>query len=304
MFKRLVRPRSVISKIGFDPVTASPDRDGLAVVVVVKNEASFIAEWVRFHEHAGVSTFLVYDNGSVDGTGTIAVSAALRSKVEIIPWGQKLFDARSGIEIHNQVLAFSHAIRNFGQRFRWMAFIDVDEYLFPTRKLSIIDALDHVSSFPQISVPWTMFGRNGLARVPETGVVKNFHRCMRSPLSYPRALNFKVIVDPSRVTAVRVHGFDVDGVGQSVNDVGRLAAHGARKTEKFLSNKELQLNHYYTRGDLDLEEKLRRGSNKTVEASQHRKTVMKIVDAIEAQTREDRAAEEFLRRVESEWDQP
>lgn len=303
MFKRLVRRNSVISKIGFDPVTASADRDGIAIVVVVKNEASFIAEWIRFHERAGVDAFFVYDNGSLDGTGSIARSAALGSQVEIIPWGQKLFDARFGVEIHNQVLAFSHAIRNFGHRFRWMIFIDVDEFLFPMRKMGLMDVLDKLSDFPQISVPWTMFGRNGLDRVPETGVVKNFDQCMRSPLSYPRALNFKVIVDPSRVTAVRVHGFDVDGVGQSINDVGRLAAHGARKTEKFLSNQELQLNHYYTRGVQDLEEKLHRGSNKTVEANQHRKTVMKIVDAIEAETREDRAAEEFLRRVESEWDQ-
>lgn len=297
MFGRLFGSKSIISKIGVDPVEATPDRSGIAIAVVVKNEARFIPEWIRFHEFAGVDSFIIYDNGSTDGSADVALSSAIKSDITVIPWDQKLFDARSGVEIHNQVLAFSHAIRNFGPHFRWMVFIDVDEFLFPTQKPDLGKVFEALSDHPQISVPWTMFGRNELDRVPPSGIVQNFHQRIRLPLSYPRALNFKVIVDPSRVTAVRIHGFDVDGVGQSVNDVGKLASHDQRKSAEFFSREQLQLNHYYTRSNEDLEQKLRRGSNKTVQADKHWQTVMKIVKTIEGDSCEDLAADDFLRRA-------
>ena len=49
----------------------------------------------------------------------------------VIPWDQKLRDARRGLEIHNQVLAYAHATRNFGGRYRWM--LDVAPYIDRSR---------------------------------------------------------------------------------------------------------------------------------------------------------------------------
>ena len=58
-----------------------------------------------------------------------------------MPWAQSLRDGRSGAEIHNQVLAFSHALANYGAEFRWMAFVDVDEFIVPKADASIEAAL-------------------------------------------------------------------------------------------------------------------------------------------------------------------
>ena len=66
-----------------------------------------------------------------------------------------------GREIHNQVLAYAHAASNFGGAFRWMAFIDADEFLVPKQAASIPEALAHLGEAVNVSLPWHMFGRSG-----------------------------------------------------------------------------------------------------------------------------------------------
>ena len=100
-----------------------------------------------------------------------------------------------------------------------------------------------------VSLPWQMFGRGGHEAPPEGGIVANYTRRMRTTEGARHALNWKCIVDPSRVTGVRVHGMEIDGKGEGVNDAGVPAAHSAREKAGFYSAEFLQLNHYYTRSN-------------------------------------------------------
>ena len=131
----MFRPRT-ISKLAITPPIAQTDRSGLAICLIVRNEATHIGEWIDFHLKAGVSHFVIYDNGCTDDTIATAQAHLTAAQCAVIPWDQKLTDGRSGAEIHNQVLAYAHALRNFGPRFRWMAFIDVDEFIIPTTAAS------------------------------------------------------------------------------------------------------------------------------------------------------------------------
>ena len=158
-----------ISKIGIVPPRPLPGREGLAVALIVKNEARHIEEWARFHRRAGVRRFLVYDNGGTDGTLDILRAALPEAALTVVPWAQVFSDARMGREIHNQVLAYAHAASNFGGAFRWMAFIDADEFLVPKRAASIPEALAHLGDAVNVSLPWHMFGRSGHDAAPEGG---------------------------------------------------------------------------------------------------------------------------------------
>jgi hypothetical protein len=42
-----------------------------AICAIVRDEASYIEEWVDFHRYQGVAHFRIYDNGSIDGTPDI-----------------------------------------------------------------------------------------------------------------------------------------------------------------------------------------------------------------------------------------
>lgn len=289
-------PRT-ISKLAITPPSPVADRAGLAICLIVRNEERHIGEWADFHLKAGVEHVVVYDNGCTDGTVDVLKQHLTPDQLTLMPWDQKLSDGRSGAEIHNQVLAYAHALRNFGGRFRWMAFIDVDEFMIPTEANSLIEALAPLGTAKHISLPWHMFGRNGNEATPEGGVLTNYLNRARDPLASSHALNWKCIVDPCHVTGVRVHGFEVNGQAEGVNDVGKPAKHAGRADQSFYSRAAIQLNHYYTRSNAELQAKINRGSNKTVEAQKHIKRVMRIVDAIEADTVEDRTALDFLNRL-------
>jgi len=274
-------------------------RDGVAIVLIVQNEARHIAEWAQFHHAAGVSRFFVYDNGSTDGTIEAIRTALPETALTVIPWAQRRFRTMTGREIHNQVLAYAHALLNFGPAFRWMAFIDVDEFLVPVTARSIPEAMRGLETAAHVSLPWQMFGRGGKSTPPEGGVVANYLHRARDSFALSHGLNFKCLVDPSRVTEVGVHGFGIDGRAEGVNDAGQHAAHKDRAKPAFASRARLQLNHYYTRSDAELQAKIGRGSNKDVQADKHIRRVMRIVNAIEADTVEDRTALDFVARLHS-----
>ncbi len=290
--------KKTITKLTIDPPQPAPSRAGVAVVLIVRNEEQYIGEWARFHHRAGVRHFIVYDNGCTDGTIGVLEGVLPPNDLTIIPWNQKLRDGRSGRELHNQVLAYAHAIRNFGAQYRWMACIDADEFLVPMQAGSLPAALEHLETCGNISLPWHNFGRNGHRVPPEGGVLPNYTQRAADPMSGARGVtNFKVIIDPARVTSVKVHSYETDHQIVTWNDQGQRFNLSARASAAFYSNAHIQLNHYYTRSEQDLAAKIARGSNQTVDTGAHAARVRRNVENIEAQQIEDRAALGFLKRI-------
>jgi hypothetical protein len=261
-------------------------------VLIVRNEAQHIAEWARFHLLAGVRHFVVYDNGCTDGT--ISALRFLGDALTVVPWDQKFRDGASGHEIHNQVLAYAHATRNFGGAYRWMSYLDADEFLVP-KGAGLEEALAGLEECRNISLPWHMFGRSGHMTAPEGGVVANYTRRNPDPMNTARGLrNFKMIVDPAHVTAIKVHVIETDGSTDTCNDRGERFTSSGREKPAFYSADRIQLNHYYTRSDAELRAKIARGPNLTTPDADHLRRVMRKVAAIEADEVEDRAAVAFL----------
>ena len=291
MFGFLTRGRN-ITRIELEPPAPLAGRAGLALVLIVRNEAPHIAEWARFHLRAGVRHFYVYDNGCTDGT--LAALGFLGAALTVIPWNQKL--RGGGLEIHNQVLAYAHAVRNFGGRWRWMSFLDADEFLVP-KGAGLEEALSALELCRNISLPWHMFGRSGHQVAPAGGVVANYTRRNPDPMSDAKGLrNFKMIVDPCHVTAIKVHVIETDGSSDTCNDRGERFTARGREGPGFYSAGRIQLNHYYTRSDAELRAKIARGPNLTTPDADHLRRVMRKVATIEAGDVEDRSALEFLAR--------
>lgn len=286
-----------ITRLLVTPPAPAPGRDGLALVLIVRNEARHIGEWARFHALAGVSHFYVYDNGSTDGT-VDAIQVAVPGRVTVMPWDQKLRDGRFGFEIHNQVLAYAHALRNFGGRYRWLSFLDVDEFLIPTQDASLPEALAALEGCANISLPWHMFGRSGHGAAPEGGVLANYTRRMATPQVFKKGIsNFKMIVDPCKVTSIKVHEIEVEGTPATCNDKGEGFTNARRKEPGFYSNARIQLNHYYTRSDAELRAKISRGPNLTTPDAAHVRRVLRKVDQIERAEVEDTAVRDYFARI-------
>lgn len=261
---RLFRSRSKkqeIVQLNLVPTDKVRAQVGLAFVAIVKDEAASVFEWIQFHLSAGVDYFFFYDDGSTDETVAIIHQALPLGKFTIIPWKQRLKDAKSCKTIHNQALAYAHAVSNYGENFRWMGFFDIDEFLFPLDGNSIDAVLGDLLHADTILMPWTMFGRNGHMTTPQT-ITPNFTQKMRSPLTtqVKGVLNFKCLVNPSVVTKVYVHGFETNENQQVYNTAGVGFQFGAHKCTEFLDGSRLQLNHYYAKSDEHLAAKIAKGS--------------------------------------------
>lgn len=298
MLKKLLS-RAKISKLGLMAPAPRPGRHGIAIAAIVHNEARFIGEWARFHHAVGVRHFLIYDDASSDDTLAELRSALPPEALTVMPWAQRLSDIRLHREIHNQVLAYAHAAGNFGGDFRWMGFVDVDEFLVPTGAETLDAALAGLGDIPNLSLPWHMFGFSGHETAPEGGVLENYRMRVRDPMSdAPGIRTFKMLVDPCRLTALRVHSMETDGNQKTWNDAGQRADFTTREKPGFYSTAAVQLNHYYTRSKADLEAKIARGPNLVAKREAYRRKVMRTVTSIEADTIEDTRARDLARRLD------
>ncbi len=288
------RGERISSRIDIVPPLSSAGRSGLAVVAVVRDEAATVADWIWFHRRAGVRRFFLYDNGSTDGTAEAALDAG-QGDVTVVPWRLSARLVRPGVTLHQQELAYAHAIGTFGGDFRWMALIDLDEYLFPSSADNLEAVLDALGGYTNVSVPWSMFGVHGggaeRTNPPWTCTV-------RARESRGALLNFKCIVDPCDVVRVSVHKFWTRTMGpDSVNAAGTRAHYKRRGTPEFLSAKAIRLNHYCPLAEEEIGSKLSKGAVSGMSSLRRGTLLRERSSAIRKDMIEDRAAIEFIERT-------
>ena len=177
-----------------------------------------------------------------------------------------------------------------------MSFIDIDEYIVPVEGENIPDALQGLEQVSNISLPWTMFGMSGQTKPPEEPAIYAYETCATT--RRPEITNFKCIVDPCDVTRVSTHKFWTHSMGAAtVNDQGQKAAnHKARRADGFATTDRLQLNHYYTFSQAELNRKLSRETVSHQAAGARADAVHRMAEWIEADTKPDTTARDFLTR--------
>jgi hypothetical protein len=290
------RRKSSIKKLAIQPPAPFPERSGIAIVVCVKDEGAYIGEWVLFHQAVGVRHFIVYDNGSTDDTCAILRQTLSPDALTIVPWAGRMTYGEDERFLDCQVVAFAHAILNFGGAFRRMAFIDADEFLLPKKGTTIEGVLVPTQNFPNISLPWHMFGTNGHKTKPEGPVLLNYTKRSADPLGRrEHSTNFKCIVDPCEVVEVSIHQFKTREFGDlTVNDGGHRFTRRGRKSAAFYSNQFLQLNHYYSKSEEEVQAKIQRGSNFATSREKLEAKIRTTIANIEADEIEDHAMSEFV----------
>lgn len=278
------------------PPEPATNRKGIAVAVIVKNEAFYLRDWLTFQALSGVDEVLLYDNGSTDGTVEIARTFD-RIPVTVTPWKLSAWIAKSDMVIAEQELAYAHAIANHGARFRWMAFIDSDEIIVPVVDRSLGEALKPLEGHTNVSLPWVMFGHGGHDYRPEAPFTHAFTQ--RAAEHSGALVNFKCIVDPCAVTLVRTHKVETRTHGtETVNDQGvAVSDYKARREPSFRSTARLQLNHYFLRSRADFRAKVEAGDITDAPKAKVAEHRLNLQRQIEAGPVEDTVTRAFLERV-------
>lgn len=205
---------------------------GLAACMMFRNEADYLQEWLEFHDRVGFEHFFLYDNRSVDDwTSRIPKHLLEANRVSIV----------SVPLDKSQVLAFNHCVRAVRGRVKWLALLDADEFLYPTREgESLATILSEFSEAPAVAINWQMFSTDGHVVRPPGGVLENFKACAASGNQH-----VKIIVQPElTVRVVTPHDALYVGGRTAVNEKG-AAVRGALSNPPSLER--LRINHYWTK---------------------------------------------------------
>lgn len=229
-------------------VVGRPYRHGFGVTAIMKNEDFYVAEWIEFYLVQGARRIIVYDNGSTDRTAEIVLRYGHVADCILVPW--RTFTSAKGMTPNVQSLAYAHALANFGADLRWMAFLDVDEFLFATRDVSLQTRLLDFNDRSSISIPWTNFGPNGHSTRQRGLVIENYTECVTNPVPSAQTslLRYKTIVDPTKVGRMGTHFFRLRGDRDVFyNEAGEACRVSDQRVPAHAVTDALQLNHYFTR---------------------------------------------------------
>jgi hypothetical protein len=147
---------------------------------------------------------------------------------------------------------YSHCLRSFGDRARWMMFCDDDEFLFPVDDVCLQSALQPYEAFAGVAVAWMLYGSSGHWTRPRGLVIENY--AMRSAVPDQHV---KCIVDPSRIVRPIVVGHHFECTpGQVVVDENGEPMSGPLHRRP--SAAVLRINHYLTKSRAEMIERRRR----------------------------------------------
>lgn len=164
-------------------------RANLAIAAIFRDEAPVLAEWVLFHRLVGVDRFTLYDNGSADEPARVLRPFIEEGWLELRPWPVPFKDGAAR-------RAYADALARALGEARWLACIDIDEFLFSPRHATLPEALRGFEAHPGVVVRWQCYGSSGrLARTDEP-VISRFRR--RAETGWVRNRRVKSIVDPER----------------------------------------------------------------------------------------------------------
>lgn len=218
----------------------------LSICAVYRDEAPYLREWVEFHRLVGVERFFLYDNRSVDEHREVLAPYVAEGVVTIRPWP----------EWPAQIQAYDDCVKRHAPDSRWIAFIDLDEFLFSPQGTPLPQILREFEEFPAVGVNWAVFGSSGHRTTPPGLVIESYLRRTDDP-----GINrhIKSIVNPRRVRAFCVPHFFMYDEGLAVDERRRPITGPPFSHTDGVSFERLRLNHYALKSEEEFRLKLARG---------------------------------------------
>jgi hypothetical protein len=227
----------------------------LGIVTQFRDEAPYLAEWVTYHRLVGVDHFWLYDDGSTDDWQNALAAPLAGGIVEVLSLPEK-----HGPDVPTAVKqpgTFRDGLRRARGRTRWVALIDVDEFLLPMTAPTVPDCLArHFTTASGVYVNWRMFGTNRQVVLPGRPLLPALTGCSLS--SHPENGNGKSLVRPERLAIDRVwspHHFPLQEGARYLDGRGHKLSFGIRHDrEDLLTTGEhfdthLRINHYNLRDE-------------------------------------------------------
>ncbi|HAY78350.1 MAG TPA: hypothetical protein DCY79_00935 [Planctomycetaceae bacterium] len=185
----------------------------LVIGAIFRDEAPYLAEWLTFHHLVGVDHFILYDNGSADEPEAVLEPFIAAGLVTLVPWP---------IPFHQKAAhqAYADCLQRVRGKSRWLACLDIDEFLFAPQQRTLPPVLREYEFAPGVVVRWQVYGSAGHERASSDPVIARFEQ--RAPTDWIRNRRTKSIVDPLRTThPVSAHHFAFTDDALAVDETRR-----------------------------------------------------------------------------------
>ena len=246
-----------------------PNLADVTIIAIAKDEASYIKEWIAHHLAIGVGNFILYDNDSSDGTGTILRRIATKvPHLRVVDWPS--IEGKSP-----QRSAYNHGLRLV--QTEWVSFIDIDEFLVPWRDGSLQAYLDNAADdVSAIHLNWRGFGSNGFKTSGYDYVTTTFTRA--SYQNWGNNYHYKMIGRAKKISEMHIHYADVATGRCVLSDFSDLDIVGTGQSGKVIHD-GIQINHYQCKTFDEFRLRMQRGNvnypighpeKDTLDASQNR----------------------------------
>jgi len=240
--------------------TAEPGsyRYPLAIGAIFQNEEPYLKEWIEFHKLVGVEHFYLYNNCSTDGYRDVLQPYIESGDVDLIDWPLQAMSWNEWIH-EIQPAAYMNCIKYARDKVKWLALIDIDEFLTPISETSIPEILEHYEECAGVCFNWKTFGHSWLFDLPEDRLLIE-SLIMTAPHDRSTNLGVKSIVRPEYVENCKHPHYVIYKEGYyQVNSDKERDIDGNGATVKVHYDR-LIVNHYWSRTGSYLYQKLQRYS--------------------------------------------
>jgi glycosyl transferase family 92 len=218
----------------------------LTACAMYLNEGPFLEEWIEFHRLVGFERFFLYNHMSTDEHRDVLAPYVEDGTVFLKDWPDE----------PGQFSAYMDCLEEHRDEARWIAFIDLDEFLFSPTFAPVSEVLKDYEQWPGVSVNWAVFGPGGYETRPEGLLIENYTQ--RTLDKHPFNRMCKCVVDPKRTIGpgggVSAHRFDfTEGFAVDENFGLRDKKPGQTPVRSWT---RLRINHYYMRSRQQWMEKL------------------------------------------------
>ena len=214
-----------------------------AICAIALHEERYIDEWIQYHLKLGFYHIYIYDNSD-----TYVLKNRKSENVTVIHYPGKT----------KQFEAYNLFVLNYKRKFRWAAFIDIDEFIVLKKHKRIMDLLYEYPDCDTLVLNWIMFGTSQETIYRDEPVTKRFQKC--SPH-----------VDSHFKSICQLHQIDYFSNPHAPILLSRTLMMDTNRTvvqsyEHPVGTTDVAcIHHYYTKSEQEFREKLERGRSDVAE---------------------------------------
>jgi len=214
----------------------------LSICAIFQDEAPYLKEWIEFHRLVGVEHFYLYNHRSTDHYNEILQPYIQLGIVELTDIQKITPQVKDFTRLQSE--CYTNCTNLMRGKSRWLAFLDIDEFLYCVKGENLQNILKDYEKFGGVGVNWRIFGTSHIWKIPPNQLlIENLTLC--TPKNSLLNRDVKCIVKPERVSHFENHHFPIFHNSFFAVNTDKLPLEGMYST--YIQTNKLRINHYWTR---------------------------------------------------------